>query len=157
MSTVAEDFLELERRIAAPPEVVYRYFTDPERYRLWQGHDAELDPRPGGTFRVTMSGSGHAVVRGRYVELDPPRRIVLTWGWEPADWLPEGMRMRPGSTTVEVTLIPEGEGTLLRLRHAELRTVAEQQAHTWGWNLTLDRLVLAAQGGNPGPDPFAEM
>jgi hypothetical protein len=67
------------------------------------------------------------------------------------------MHIRPGSTTVEVTFTPDGDGTLLRVRHGDLPTDAACQFHAWGWNLTLDRLVLAAQGGDPGPDPFAEM
>lgn len=157
MSAVTKDAVELERRIAAPPDVVYRYFTDPARYRLWQGNDASLDPRPGGELRITMSGQTHTTVRGRFVELEPHRRIVYTWGWEQADWLPDGMRILPGSTTVEVTLVPDGDGTLLRLRHSGLPTAAACQFHTWGWNLTLDRLVVAAEGSDPGPDPFAEM
>jgi uncharacterized protein YndB with AHSA1/START domain len=157
MTAITGDAVELERYIAAPPEVVYAYFTDPDRYRQWQGRDAELDPRPGGRFRITMSGQTRTVVWGEFVEVEPPRRLVMTWGWEPQDWFPDGMRIEPGSTTVEVTFIPEGEGTRLRLRHGDLPTEAACDFHVWGWNLTLDRLVLAAEGRDPGPDPFAEM
>jgi uncharacterized protein YndB with AHSA1/START domain len=82
MTTLPEGFIEVERRIAARPETVFSYFTDPKRYRLWQGVDAELDPRPGGMFRVTMTGKSGTVVRREYVELDPPRRLVFTWGLE---------------------------------------------------------------------------
>jgi uncharacterized protein YndB with AHSA1/START domain len=49
-----ERTLEVEMRIDAPPEVVFAYFTDPEKYRRWKGVRAELDPRPGGGFRVDM-------------------------------------------------------------------------------------------------------
>ena len=45
------------------------------------GQTAELDARPGGNFRVQVL-PGHTA-RGRFVELDPPRRLVYTWGWEP--------------------------------------------------------------------------
>jgi uncharacterized protein YndB with AHSA1/START domain len=144
----------MERRIAAPPEVVFSYFTDPEKYRQWQGHEAELDPRPGGVFRVRMSRQMGTVASGTFVEIDPPRRIVYTWGWEQQDWLPEGMRLDPGSSTVEITLERDGETTILRLRHGGLPTEAACQFHDWGWDLTLDRLHVAAEGGDPGPNPF---
>ena len=156
MSAVA-DSIELERRIAAAPDVVFSFFTDPERYRRWQGQEAELDPRPGGAFRVLMSGTSNTVVRGEFVELDPPRRLVLTWGWEQQDWFPESMRLPPGITTVEIELVPDGDGTILRLRHGQLPTEGSREFHSWGWDVTLDRLVVAAAGGDPGPDPLATL
>ena len=157
MTTVAKDAVELERRIAARPEVVFAYFTDAAKYERWQGNHATLDPRPGGVFEVTVSGQTRTVAKGVYLEVDPPKRVVFSWGWVQADWLPDGMRLPPGSTTVEVTLVPDGDGTTLRLRHGGLPTAVACQFHTWGWDLSLDRLVVAAEGGDPGPDPFAEM
>ncbi|MBV8386016.1 MAG: SRPBCC domain-containing protein, partial [Acidimicrobiia bacterium] len=61
--------VEVERRIAAPPEIVFSYFTDPDRYRIWQGVDADLDPRPGGLFRVRMTGRSRHIATGEYVEV----------------------------------------------------------------------------------------
>jgi uncharacterized protein YndB with AHSA1/START domain len=154
---VEEGSVELERHIAAVPEIVFAYFVDPELYRIWQGREAEIDPRPGGAFRIVMSGKTRTIVRGEFLEVEPPRRLVLTWGWEQADWMPEGMRVKPGATRVEITLEPEGEGTRLRLRHAHLHTAATREFHSWGWNLSLDRLARAAAGEDPGPDPFAAL
>jgi uncharacterized protein YndB with AHSA1/START domain len=150
--------IELRRRIAAPPETVFSYFVDPERYRLWQGVDAELDPRPGGLFRVTTTGHSRHVARGSYLEVDPPKRLVFTWGWEPVPGLQDGQHeVQPGSSTVEVTLTPEGDGTILVVRHMELPTRASCRFHTFGWDVTLDRLVVVAEGGDPGPYPFADL
>src|ERR687891_600896 len=59
--------LRNEVRIAAPPEVVFPYFTDPARMVNWMGVAALLDPRPGGTFRV--DANGRDVVVGEYVEV----------------------------------------------------------------------------------------
>ena len=155
MKASATDVVEIERRIAARPETVFRYFTDPELFLRWQGVDAELDPRPGGTFRVTVTGRSRVVASGAYVEVDPPRRVVFTWGWEQIDGLPDGMRgLEPGSSTVEVDLAPEGDGTLLRLRHSGLPAAAMQAVHSEGWGLTLARLAVAAAGGDPGPSPL---
>ena len=158
MRTSAQEIIEVERRIAAKPETVFAYFTDPERFVMWQGADAELDPRPGGVFRVTVTGKSRVVARGRYVEVDPPRRIVFTWGWEQIDGLPEGMDgLLPGTSTVEVDLLADGDATILHLRQTGLRTDPERQIHIRGWDQTLDRLVVVAGGGDPGPDPLAEL
>jgi uncharacterized protein YndB with AHSA1/START domain len=153
VSPAAQGVVELERRIAARPETVFAYLTDPERYRLWMGVDAELDPRPGGAFRVPITGRSRTVhVRGEYVEVKPPKRIVFTWGWEQIDGLPLGADgVSPGTSTVEIDLAADGDTTVLRLRHTGLPTDAACQFHTWGWNVTLDRVVVAAEGGDPGP------
>ena len=76
----ATEPLRNELRIAAPPEVVFPYFTDPARMVEWMGVAALLDPRPGGTFRVEPNGRD--VVLGEYLEVEPPRRVVFTWGFD---------------------------------------------------------------------------
>ena len=158
MKTPTQEVIEVQRRIAARPETVFAYFTDPDRFVMWQGADAELDPRPGGLFRVTVTGTSRVVARGRYVEVDPPRRIVFTWGWEQIEGLPEGMNgLLPGTSTVEVDLTADGDETILHLRQRGLRTDPERQVHIRGWDQTLDRLVIVAGGGDPGPDPLAEL
>lgn len=152
------DAVEITRRIAASPETVFAYFTDPERYRRWQGVDAELDPRPGGVFKVTVSGRSRAVARGRFVTVDPPTTIVFTWGWDPIESALPGMpEVPPGSSRVEVTLTPDGDGTLMRLRHTGLPTAVARDFHAGGWTLSVDRLVLAAAGSDPGPNPWEDL
>lgn len=144
--------LEYEHRIAAPPDVVFSYFVDPEKYRLWQGFDAELDPRPGGLFRVKVTET--AVVRGEYVLVDPPQQVVFTWGWEPQAGLQVLRDVTPGMSTVEVTLVPDGEDTIVRLRHAGLPTEEGRRIHGAGWVHYLSRLSVVVDGGDPGPDPL---
>src|SRR5690349_14190218 len=97
-----------EIRIAAHPETVFAFLTDPEKILRWKGKTAEVDPRPGGIYRVDITGRD--VARGEYVEVVPHRRVVFTWGWEGA-----GNPVPPGSSTVEITLMPDGDGTILRL------------------------------------------
>jgi uncharacterized protein YndB with AHSA1/START domain len=152
-----DDVVEVERRIEARPETVFSFFIDPERYRKWQGIEAELDPRPGGIFQVTVTGRSRTIMRGEFVEIDPPQRLVFTWGWEQFDGSPEGMKVKPGMSTVEVTLVPDGDGTIVRLRHSGLPTEAALQFHSAGWNLTIDRLVAVSEGRNPGPYPFQDI
>jgi uncharacterized protein YndB with AHSA1/START domain len=52
--TIAGDRIEHEIRIAAPPELVFAFFTDPELHARWLGREATLDPRPGGVYRCVV-------------------------------------------------------------------------------------------------------
>ena len=141
----SSEVVEREVRVDAPPETVFSFFTDPVQMTKWKGQSATLDPRPGGIYRVVMSEND--VARGEYVEVVPYTRVVFTWGWEG-----EGNPLPPGSSTVEVSFTPDGDGTIVRLRHfglaPELRHV-----HADGWALYLPRLPLAAIGQDPGPLP----
>jgi uncharacterized protein YndB with AHSA1/START domain len=132
--------------IAAPREVVFLYFTDPARMTAWMGVAALLDPRPGGTFRV--EANGRDVVVGEYVEVEPPRRVVFTWGFEG-----RAPAVAPGASRVEVTLEPDGDGTRVVLLHHGLPD-AIRSAHDEGWAHYVARLARAAAGEPPGPDPW---
>ena len=63
--------------------------------------------------------------------------------------------MSPGSSTVEIDLVPDGGGTLVRLVHRDLPPEA-QELHDEGWQHYLGRLAAAAVGDDPGPDPWGE-
>jgi uncharacterized protein YndB with AHSA1/START domain len=142
---VSPDVVIVERHIKARPPTVYSFFTDRERWLSWQGVEADIDPRPGGVFRMNVRGDGWAA--GRFVAVDPPRRIVFTWGWEG-----DGSPVPPGTSTVEITLEPDGaDATLLRLVHSGLPLPALDM-HRQGWEHYLDRLGIRATGGDPGPD-----
>ena len=144
-----EGLVEHEVRVAASPDSVFEYFTDPAKMVMWMGIEATLDPRPGGVCRINPSGQ--AVMLGEFVEVDRPRRIVFTWGWETAQF-----KTPPQSTLVEVSLTPEGEGTVVRLAHR--RPKPELVAlHRAGWAHYLPRLVLAASGADPGRDPWRDL
>jgi uncharacterized protein YndB with AHSA1/START domain len=139
---VPELVVEVERRIAAPPEEVFAFFTDPVRYVRWQGISAELDPTPGGLYRVQMTAD--SAVRGSYVEIDPPVRVVFTWGWEGNPELP------PGSSTVEITLRADDAETVLHLRHSGLPDEQTAAMHDEGWQLFIGQLGVAA-AATPSP------
>lgn len=140
------DVVEREVRIAARPETIFPFFTDPAKMVLWHGLHATLDPRQGGVYRVDITGRD--VARGEYVEVVPYSRVAFTWGWEG-----EGSPLPPGSSTVEITLTPDGDETIVRLRHLGL-TAEQGNSHAEGWEHFLPRLVTAAEGRDPGPDPW---
>jgi len=140
---------ELIREIVidARPETVFPFLSDPDKMALWQG-PTELDPRPGGTYRVLMAGQYEAA--GEVVEIVPNERIVFTHGWnQPGHPIP------PGSTRVEITLQAEGDKTRVRLVHSGLPADAVSD-HTKGWDHYLERLSIVVTGGDPGPDQMAD-
>jgi uncharacterized protein YndB with AHSA1/START domain len=141
--------IEHEVRVAASPDIVFAYFTDPAKMVQWMGTEATLDPRPGGVCRVNPGG--RTAMLGTFVEVDPPRRVVFTWGWETSMFATP-----PQSTVVEVSLTPEGEGTLVRLSHRQLHTEAVG-FHRCGWEHYLPRLALVASGTGAGIDPWLDL
>ena len=143
-----ENAIEVAVRIAASPETVFDFFTDPDKMVQWMGRSAELDARPGGVLRCDMNGRN--VAGGKFIELDPPWRIVFSWGWEG-----DGPTIEPGGSTVEVLLAPDGDGTHLRLIHSDLPTEESAERHAHGWRHYTGRLAAVAAGDDPGADPWA--
>jgi uncharacterized protein YndB with AHSA1/START domain len=149
-STTEAVSVEREIAIAASPETVWGFLVEPEKMTRWMGLTAALDPRPGGVYRCDVI-PGHTA-RGEVVEIDPPRRLVFTWGWEPG---PEGPNpVPPGSSTIEIELVPDGGGTLLRFTHRDLPSAESAASHGRGWDHYLGRLEVAGAGGDPGADPW---
>jgi uncharacterized protein YndB with AHSA1/START domain len=150
MEASTETAIRREISIKASPETVWEFLVDPEKATRWMGMDASLDAQPGGEYRVqVISGN---VARGEFVEVDPPRRLVWTWGWDNES----ASTVAPGSSTIEVELEPTGDGTLLRFSHSGFGNTDESQKHAHGWDHYLPRLQVAASGGDPGRDPWLD-
>ncbi len=137
---------ELIREVVvdARPATIFPYLTEPELHLEWMGTEAELDARPGGTYRVLVRGSHPSL--GEFVEIVPDEKVVFTFGWDEPDH-PIPAR----STEVEITLVPDGDKTRVRLVHRGLPDDAVDD-HIKGWDHYLSRLAVAASGGDPGPD-----
>lgn len=131
--------------IEASPETVFAFFTEPAKMGRWMGVSHKLDPRPGGIFECGVDGTN--VAQGVYKEVVPHSRVVYTWGWAG-----EGSPVPPGSSTVTVELAPKDGGTALIFTHSGLPEFMVPP-HTEGWEHYCARLVIAAAGGEPGPDP----
>jgi uncharacterized protein YndB with AHSA1/START domain len=121
---VSSDPITASVRIAAPPEIVFPYFTDPALATRWIADAAHLDARAGGIFALDVRGNP---ARGEYVVVDPPQRVVFTWGIEGRGDFP------PGSSTVEVVLRAEGDDTVVTLTHRELPSDEYRRSHREGW------------------------
>lgn len=92
---------------------------------------------PGGLFRVVMESG--PVMRGSFIELDPPNRLAFTFGWEQN----AGQALAPGSTRVEVTITPDGGETVVQLRHFEMPTTHAAD-HEKGWHHLVGERLPAA-------------
>src|SRR5262249_45311129 len=125
-----------EVRIAASPATVFALLTEPQQMVKWLAELVEADAQPGGTFRLAEPGG--ITIEGTYLEILKDRKIVFTWGGV--------VGLRPGQSTVEIVLEPDGDGTLLRLRHFDLPGPAVD-AHRMGWELSgLPKLKDLAEG-----------
>ena len=120
--------------IDAAPETVFEFLVTESGMTSWMGTRATLEPVPGGTFAVDIAGFR---ARGSFIEVDPPRRVSVTWGFIESAELP------PGTSTVlfELTRIPTG--TRLEVVHTDLPD-RELPGHAEGWANFLPRLTLAA-------------
>jgi uncharacterized protein YndB with AHSA1/START domain len=132
------DAVVSEIQVSAPIERVYAMFTEPGELVRWIGIRAMLEPKPGGQFRFELMPGEFC--SGRYVELDPPHRVVFTWGWESG-----ALPVEPGSSTVTVELRASGDTTHVRLTHTGL-SEEMQTHHAGGWANFLPKLKEAVEG-----------
>jgi uncharacterized protein YndB with AHSA1/START domain len=138
---VTLDTITREIFIDAPPPTVWSIVTEPGHMAGWFSDEAVVDLRPGGSMVLTWHGRG--TYRGRIETVEPPRTFAFRWllreGSDPA---------QDASTLVVMTLVPEGDGTTLRVTEsgfAELPWPAEERAHYSsengrGWIVELDEL-----------------
>jgi uncharacterized protein YndB with AHSA1/START domain len=144
-ATAETTSVERTLSIAASPETVWGFLVDPDKATRWMGTACTFDAQPGGLYRCEVI-PGHTA-RGEFVELDPPHRLVFTWGWEDEEAVP------PGSSTVEIELTADDTGTNLHFVH-NLSSAEAARSHAVGWDHYLVRLEIAAAGGDAGVDPW---
>jgi uncharacterized protein YndB with AHSA1/START domain len=149
-ATSETTIVERELSIAASPETVWDFLVDPNKATRWMGQRAEFEAKPGGLYRCEVI-PGHTA-RGEFVELDPPHRLVFTWGWEAGEQGDHAVP--PGSSTIEIELTADGDGTQLRFVHRDLPNAEATDSHAHGWDHYLPRLATAAVGEDPGEDPW---
>ncbi len=126
--------LTVSRALAAPPERVWRAFTNPEELAawLWPGSwqtEVQADVRVGGRYRIASPVSGMALT-GEYVAVDPVTRLVQTWRWDGED----------EETLVTITIEPATDGSTLTVLHERFDSHESRDNHLQGWNDCLDRL-----------------
>ncbi len=137
------DVVTVRRALAAPPEVVFRFWTEAEHYGRWMGRTARLDPRPGGEYFVEM-GDGFAAA-GCFLEVDAPWQLAFSWGWARGagravrSGVQDDARLPPGASRAVVHLSDTEGGTGLRLEHHALSDRRLRDDHLLAWRTYLDR------------------
>jgi len=114
--------------IHALPETVFRFFTDSARWAKWWGTGSTIDPQPGGKVCVRHPGAVEAL--GEVLEIDPPKRIMFSYGYA------TGKPVPPGASRVTISLEPDPNGTRLHLLH-EFTEAAPRDEHIQGWRFQL--------------------
>ena len=134
--------LVLTRVLPAPPEEVFRAWTEAEQLKKWFGPEgckvplAEADARVGGKYRIGIKppdGDDILYVGGVFREVNPPARVSFTWQWEN-----EGLDT--GESLVTVELRPQGDGTELTLTHERFASEESRENHNKGWASSLNDL-----------------
>lgn len=136
--------IQIDRHFDAEPNTVFRAITTPSLVQRWMGPEGsqctveEMEFTLGGRLRlqVAFPDGPTFVLHGFYEQIQPPRRLVHSWG----------MEGEPLESTVVWDLEPVGTGTRLRLSHHGLTLPEDVTQNDAGWRHLLDRLeaVLAA-------------
>ena len=113
-----------ETHISAPPAAVFALLTDPQKILRWMGTQAQVEPQPGGLYLVNVTEARSA--RGSFREVVPVHRLAYSFGWDGSETVP------PGSSLVEIDLIEQPGGTLLRLTHTGLPSTEQCAGHAEG-------------------------
>jgi uncharacterized protein YndB with AHSA1/START domain len=100
-------------------------------------------PRPGDAFHLDLDGT---VIAGRYIEVDPPHRLVLGWDRQGTD------NATPTPAFVEITLTPKGDVTNVNV---QLSGLSEEDTAFYLplWERQLDRIAAALVGAKPSALP----
>ena len=133
--------IRIERMLPATIRKVYDAWTRADLLTRWYCPNpawelkVQADVRVGGDYVVEM---GPHVVRGTYLEVEPPRRLAFSWKWD-------GTEDEP--TRVEVELSEVDDGTRMLLTHTGFASEADTANHRMGWEPEMGRLVelLTAQ------------
>src|SRR5262249_7801540 len=114
---------EVQRRLRAAPATVFAAFADASVVSRWLTPSPDValtvvrfEFRVGGASRFAshVPGQPPMFVNGVYRVIEPPATIVFSWNIEPPD------EHAGTQSEVTVTLTPDGSGTHLLIRHAEL-------------------------------------
>ena len=141
----------VRRVIAASRERVFRNWTEAEQLKRWWGPGgfscpaAEVDLRPGGTYRLVMLAPGGAPqmsVTGTYRKVAPPALLVYTWRWDtgPAASDEESL------VTVEFHHLDD-ERTEVIVTHDRFPAGHDASPYRSGWEEGLKKLDIAITKG----------
>ncbi|KQM82505.1 SRPBCC domain-containing protein [Agromyces sp. Leaf222] len=129
----------VSRRIAASADRLFDAWLDPQALAVWMRRDgsaastAVADPRVGGSFSITMHDpSGEFVHAGTYLVIDRPRTLEFTW---------RSHATHRVDSVVRVSFEPDGDATLVEVRHERLPDAEAVRLHAEGWTEIMSRFA----------------
>jgi uncharacterized protein YndB with AHSA1/START domain len=142
--------LEIQRLLPGPIERIWAYLTESELRRQWLAA-GEMEMKVGALFEFVWRNddltsppgerppgfSDEHRMKARITELDPPRKLAITW---------------QGSGDVSFELEPVRDRVLLTIVHRRVPDRATLLKVSAGWHMHLD--VLAARANGKEPTPF---
>jgi len=152
MSTLPREVtLIVRRRINAPAERLFAYWTEPVHLMHWWGptgvtcESATLELRVGGGYRIGNRFPDGTVlwISGEFEVVTPPYQLVYTWQLSSGDVPPRG----EAAERVSVTFTPVGDATDILIVHERVANNDVLSGHEQGWNQCLDRLAAFAHPG----------
>jgi uncharacterized protein YndB with AHSA1/START domain len=151
---VSETTLRISRTFAAPRELVFRAWTDPQSLQKWWRLNAdytptitEVDLRVGGKYRLGMQTPDNdrpLVVGGIFREVRPPEKLVYTWVWENLGEQ-DDPNFTPAETLITVEFNDLGGRTEIVLTHEFFPNVDMRDQHSHGWSGCLDQLAALVE------------
>lgn len=156
----SRDFV-ISRVLAAPRNLVYQVFTDPDRMMHWWGPKgftviaARMDLRPGGSYLYGLKGPDGGTMWGKFVyrEIVAPERLVFIDSFSDEAGNITRHPMSPNWPLELLTTVifgVQGTGTLLTVHWALLPSATEEERRAFdaardsmrqGWGGTLDQLA----------------
>lgn len=131
--------------INTEPATVWKFMSDQQRFLSWMASvpgmptpsGSRFEPTPGGVLHIVFPNGGAA--KGSVVEVDPPRKMVFTWGYEP-DVAKTGLRA--GTTRVEIVIRAVDDGTQVTLTHSGPMSEELAKGHEAGWRHALAQFAV---------------
>ena len=135
--------VNVTKHLPASPEVVFDAWTTPESMKEWfspmtTAEIPKMELRVGGEYQIDMLGKDRTHVHtGKYREIDRPNKLVFTW-------ISDGTHQE--ESVVTVLFEPDGDGTLLTIRHDLLPSEKACEEHRNGWTAIADKLEARLSG-----------
>jgi len=140
----------MHRVIKAPPERVYKAFTDADALAKWLPPDGytcmvhQLDAKVGGGFRMSFTNfaTGQAIAfGGEFLEMEPPGKLRYSDRFDDP-----GL---PGEIMVTVLLRPVSCGTDLTVTQENLPEAIPLEHCYLGWQDSMRQLIALVETAAP--------
>jgi uncharacterized protein YndB with AHSA1/START domain len=124
-------------RFSQSQEEVWEYLTRPELLELWL---AKMDFRPVVGHRFHLQGKDGCLIDCEVREVQPFTRLAYSWRTTSVK------DQQPFDSLVVWTLVPDADGTELRLVHNGFVAAEDRERHHAGWTMLIGRVLELCEG-----------